>query len=138
GPNLCKNAHQAGSDQVLVFRIGKLEHVEADAEIRICGIEIDYVLHSLFGDSRENILDQFAVWVDHADAFAVDDILNHQVVDQRRFAGTGFADDVHVLPPIVALDAEKTIRLAKIGFAEINNILLRIYSHKASIPDFLT
>jgi hypothetical protein len=65
------------------------------------------------------------VWVEQCQAFAVCDVLAGKIGDERRFAGAGLADDVHVGAAIPALDAEAPPMMPKVGLAEAGNFIHR-------------
>lgn len=109
---------------MLVLRVNKLQNIETDVMIGIGWIEVNYVLHPVRRDGGKNRFDIFSVRVYHADPVAVLDILDDHVEQQHRLAGSGLSKDVHMLAPVLALDAKKLILVPVSGDAEVSDLLI--------------
>jgi hypothetical protein len=55
--------------------------------------------------------------------------LDDQVVQKDGLSGAGLADNVHVLAPVLALDAEKPLAVAEIGSRKIDDVLFDLVRH---------
>jgi hypothetical protein len=73
------------------------QHVQPDGKLKITRIEICQVVGTMRGDVVQQFLRQVAMRVDNPDSMSTSDVLNDQVPQERRLAGTSFSDDVNVL-----------------------------------------
>src|SRR3989344_3789271 len=128
-PDLGENAHQTRSHQMLVLGVGQFQDIEADMIVGVGGVEINHVVHPLFGDHLQDPLHQLAVRVHHADALAVRDILDDHVVLQGAFAGTRLSDDIKMLAPVLALYPIQPVRVPIVRAGEIYDVFVGVDSH---------
>ena len=91
---------------MLVLGVGQFKDVKTDVVVGIGRIKIDHVVNALVRDLLEQAFHQFSVRVHHGNAFAVRDVLDDHVVEERALAGAGLPDHVRMLPPVIPPDAE--------------------------------
>jgi hypothetical protein len=73
------------------------EHIQANREFEVARVEI----YQVIGPPRRNMVQQFfgqiAVGVNDPDPMSKGDVLDDQVSQERRLAGTGLSNDVNML-----------------------------------------
>ncbi len=77
------------------------EEIESDRMLQVGGIEICHVLNALARNVVEHVRREIAVRVYDADAVPGADVLENEIVKERRLARAAFADCVKVVPPVV-------------------------------------
>ena len=123
-PDLRENSHEARGDEMLVFRIIKLNDIEADMEFGIGRIEINYIFYPMIRNQMEYFFHKLAMRINYADAFAVLNILNNKIGEQYRLTCSRLTKNIHVLTPVFALDSEDTIIIAKISPGKVSYIAI--------------
>ena len=98
---LVKNVDHLVDDKGLLLRILKLQHVQAKGAFGVRRIKKNHVLGPLRRHLLQHRLHQIAMRVNQANAFAVFNVLDNHVLQQDRFAGAGFADNVNVPAAVV-------------------------------------
>jgi hypothetical protein len=62
-------------------------------------VYIDEIVHAVSRHMQQHSLGEVAVRIEQREPGAGSEVLRDQVQQQRRFAGTGLADDVEMTPP---------------------------------------
>src|ERR1035441_7676674 len=83
------------------------QNVEADGKVHVGGVHQDHVVNPVIGNDAKNLIDQIAMGIKDAHAFAVLDVLPDEIKQQRRLAGAGGADDVRVAHPLVGDEIDR-------------------------------
>ena len=131
-PQAFEGAHDAGGDEVTVFRRGLGEQIEPDGVIEVARMKIDRLLGSLRRDVQQQILREIAMRVDEADAMALLDELEDQIAQERGLPGTRFADDVGVVAGIAQLKTERRFTAApRLPHADVKIVFVHGCVHAA-------
>jgi hypothetical protein len=91
--------------------------------INIRRIDIDDVVDAALGNKVENLLREFTVRVNHANAAASTNILNHHILEERGFSHAGFPNHVHMPPAVINFDAKFAVFVSKIGSPKKSDIV---------------
>ena len=80
---------------------------------RTGGIEQDDLVGAVFGNQPHQRLGQIAVRVDEADALALTEVADDQVLEERRLAHAGLADDVEMTAAVVVTEGDESVVVAE-------------------------
>src|SRR5204863_3392937 len=64
------------------------------------------LLKAFFGDVAQNLIDQVAMRIEYAQAFAILDVLKDEIQEQGRLARPGRANQVGVAHPLLGAEAD--------------------------------
>ena len=98
------------------------QEVQPDGELQVAGIEIDQVIRPRGRDVMQQFLGEIPMGIDQSDAVTGGDVLNDHVPQQSRLAGTGFPDDIGVMPGILGLEAEQGITAPILALTEDDGV----------------
>ena len=112
---------------MLILRIHKLKHIEADMVVLVRGIKINHVFHAMRRNCGKHRFHIFSVRVNQADSVAVLDVLDNHVEHQHGLTGAGFTQKINMLAPVFALYAEKYIFVAISTNTQISKVLIERY-----------
>lgn len=93
---LVEDADAFACEEAFLGVVARLEEIEPEGVQRISRVEEHDVLEPLPRYAREQPLDGIAVRIHEADAFAVADILQAEILEDARFADAGLAEEVQV------------------------------------------
>ena len=130
-PQAFEGAHDAGGDEVTVFRRGLGEQIEPDGVIEVARMKIDRLLGPLRRDVQQQILRQIAMRVDEADAVALLDELEDQVAQERGLPGARLADDVSVVAGISQVEAKRLLTAPGLPHADVKIVFAHDCVHAA-------
>jgi hypothetical protein len=116
---------------VAAIRVDVRQNVQADGEFQIARIEIYQVIGPPGRNVVQQLFGQVAVGVNDANSMSKGDVLDDQVPQERRFARTGFPNDVDVLP-LVGGRYAKRLRLPPAVTFTNHNVRLVIHGSKTS------
>ena len=106
-PDAFECADDAGRHEMPLVLRHVRQQIEGDGEFQVRRIKINQMIGSPARDVIQQFLGQIAVRVNQADAMPQRDVLDDHVSQHRGLAGTGFADDINVLPQIRQGNAER-------------------------------
>ncbi len=113
-----EHANALLDDEILLVGVGELEHVHANGVLDVGGVEVDDVIHALFGDAFQEGFDSVAMGVDESEAAAVAHVLEGEVLEENGLTHTSLADDVHVAAAIVGREVDWLFDAAEFVGAE--------------------
>ena len=113
-PHLLEDIHHAGSGERDPILPDMAQRIVAVRLARIGGVQIDDVMPPRRRNACRNARDKIAVRVDQGEAVAAFQVLERHVLQERRFARAGLADDVEVQETVFVLDSEDALVVAKI------------------------
>ena len=76
--------------------------IECDGEVLIGRIEVHNVVGTARGDKIEQLRSEITMGINHSNAFTGLNVLNDQVPEEGRLAGTGLADEIEMMTPVGA------------------------------------
>lgn len=66
--------------------------------------------------------------IDYGQTVSCSDVRDDHIFEECRFAGSGFADDVHMTAAVLLFDAEYFVAVAVVGYGkESNRIPIVLY-----------
>src|SRR5438045_1426278 len=88
--------------------VSTAQKVETDRPVPVCRRKDDRILDARFGDGfLHDLVDQIAMRIEHAHTHAQGNRLAHHTLDQGRFPGPSFSNDVEVIAEILPPHAER-------------------------------
>ena len=68
--------------------------------VAVCGVEVRYVLGSVFGDMVEDIFCQLAVRINEADTSSAPDVLENHIGEKGTFSRTSLTYQIRVVSAV--------------------------------------
>src|SRR5436309_12058901 len=96
-------------------------------------VKMDHIFAPVLGNSGKRQLDQIAVWIEQSEPPPGVHVPADERMQQRRFAGAGLADDVHVRAPVRLPDAEKPPVSAEVCAGEEGYAVVGLGCHTSMI-----
>ena len=97
-----------GDERAAVWR-HVVEQIEADRKFEISGVEIQYVVGAMWRHAVDHGLREIAMRIEQREAAAGREILLDHGKEERRLAGAGLADHVHVPTAIVECERDRSV-----------------------------
>src|SRR3989344_7593541 len=98
---------------MLVVGVFYFENIKADRKIRINRIKIDDVIKAVLRNGGQQVARKLTMRIYDRDTAAGLYVLDREIAQQRRLAGSGLSYHVHVLEAVFVFDAENLVRPAE-------------------------
>ena len=95
-PDVHEGRHDVVGHHRVLVGVHLLQHVEADRPLQVGGVEIHELMGPVARHQAEDGLRQIAQGIDDSDTAAGGQVLADHVLQQRRLAGAGLADDMQM------------------------------------------
>src|SRR4029077_14229931 len=102
GPQMLERRDDAGCRQSPALGRDPGGGIEAGRKLHLARVEVAYVVDPRARDRIEDVVAKIAVRIDDGDALTGVDVAEREIKEERRFARSGFADNVDVALALLA------------------------------------